>query len=140
MDCGPSHVKFASVGSIDGSATPPAKSLKPSAHASPSSGNGIWTLLDSNHLFLAGWVYDLPAIAKACRVKVADRCWVVILSTKDNALSLCPSAAAHGGAKSAMHTPPEGFNRSEIHRRFAKRASVGQAKQANWVPYGGGSN
>ena len=128
-------VSFADVDTDGGS--PASKRPK----AGPASA-GLYMMLDPTHLFLAGWIYDLAAIAKFSKVKVDERCWSVLLSTKTNPLHLCPAPAQHGGASSKMHTAPAAFEAaglSEIHRRFAVRASVAQAKRAGWTPHGGRS-
>lgn len=103
---------------------------------SPAQGPGskayLAKMLSDDTLFLARYTFNIKEVAKHCKVKVEDYCWPVLLSTKegDAALELCPCAQTHSAD---MHTPPNGFNKNAIIKKFGKKATNKQCRQAGWV-------
>ena len=98
-------------------------------------GKGLAVYLDAKTLFLAGRVYDLEAIAAKYNVKVKDKCWPVLLSTKegDAKLGLCLHPDTHGGLDDKAHTPPQNFDRAAVASEFSQPASAEQLKKAGWT-------
>lgn len=91
-------------------------------------------ILSNGHLFLAGKVGDIGAVAEALKVKVEDHCWPMLFSTKkgDEALALCPCPDRHRGTKSKWHWPPKGFNKEQLYKKFFIAASADQLREAGW--------
>ena len=78
--------------------------------------------------------YATEGIAKACGCKQGDKCWPVLLSSKEGAaaLELCPEPQAHGGIKSKKHTAPQGFSRKQMTEKHSEPATAEQKKEAGW--------
>ena len=90
--------------------------------------------LGDDKLFIAGTVFDVAGIAKHCGCQVKDKCWRVLLSTKEgeDKLVLCSDPAKHGGINSKMHTAPPKFKRQQMQSMFSSVATNGQLAQAGW--------
>jgi hypothetical protein len=105
---------------------------------SPGAKAKLATYLDGGKLlFLAGWVFDVEAIAKNYKVKRTDYRWPVLLSSKPGALalSLCPDPAKHGDLKDAAHRCPPQFSRSTASAApFVKPATPAQCLEVGWEP------
>ena len=87
-------------------------------------------------LFLAGRVYDVAAIAKHCGCALADKCWPVLLSSKqgDLRMTLCPDSSNHGGINAKKHKAPTKFDRAHIEKTYSQLASITQREKAGWKP------
>lgn len=100
----------------------------------PGSRADLAKVLSSGHLFLAGKVCDVKAVASTLKVDVDALCWPVLFSTKkgEDALALCPCPDAHGGINSKWHRPPKGFDRDKLVKKFWTAASGDQLREAGW--------
>ena len=90
--------------------------------------------LGGDKLFLAGWVYDVAAIAAHYRTTVDAHCWPVILSTKsdDTILLVCPHHIDLGLPGHSFATL-SGFNREHVKTSFSIRATKTQFSTAKWA-------
>jgi hypothetical protein len=87
-------------------------------------------------LFLSGRVYNVADIAAHYKIKVEDKCWPVLLSSKAgrDKLELCGDVRAHGAKlDAAPHKPPAGFNLKHVVKNFSKQSTNEEKKQAGWT-------
>ena len=59
----------------------------------------------------------------------------LILSKKsgNDALSLCPDHAAHGGMEAKCHKRPKDFDLQYVYKHFSRKATAAEMKAAGWV-------
>ena len=113
------------------------KKKKGAGDGEPGSKASYATVLSPTSLFLCGFVYDVGAIAAASKCNVEDKCWPVLLTTKEGeaALQLCPDLGAHGGVDSDCHTAPSGFKAGAMRKSHSKKATPTQCKAAGWQTF-----
>ena len=87
-----------------------------------------------NKLFLAFKTYDIAGLAKFYQVKLEDKCWPVLLSSKPGAaaLALCPDCKTHGPITSKWHVPPKGFKLKTAVDKFAEKSTPAELKEAGF--------
>ena len=95
---------------------------------------GFGKELDGGKLFYAGFVYDIPAIAKMYKLNPASKCWRVLLTSKSGEakLEVCSDPSKHGGVSSDVHTHPANWKISEVNKHRVK-ASKSQCEAAGWT-------
>ena len=90
-------------------------------------------LVPKKLLFTSGKVWNVDLLAKKLRVKVADKCWQVVLSrrTAANKQSMCEhkSQAGHQSIGAAAHTLGGGVNLGELAKEFSRYPSKPELKK-----------
>ena len=123
----------------------PSKDSTRDALAPPGSRAQVAVRLSEDQLMLGGSVYDLTGLANYLGVKVDEKCWPFLLSSKtgQNRMSICPchKQAGHRHPQDAQHILPPGFNAAkwdvaQLTKQFGRTPTQEEKQRREYVDPG----